>query len=180
MSITFHKCPNCGGDIFFDPITQNGKCQSCSSTFSVEELEEVSYRNDKAYNTNLYKCPSCGAEIIADSTTTVTFCCYCNGPIILSDKMEGEFKPSKIIPFKYNKENAIEEFLKWSKKKWFVPNEFTSYKQLEKISGVYIPFWLVDSNINTEVVAEARKVKTWSSGDYRYTKTDIYHAAIFL
>lgn len=175
MSTTYHKCPNCGGEIFFDPITQSGKCTSCTSIFSVKELEDIREEKEKAYNTNFYSCPNCGAEIIADTTTTVTFCCYCNGPIILSDKMKGEFRPSKIIPFKITKENAIEEFLKWSKKKWFVPNEFKSYKQLEKISGVYVPFWLVDSDINTDVIAEAKKVKTWSSGDYRYTKTDIYH-----
>ena len=174
MGITLHRCPHCGAEIKFDPETQGGKCEFCLSEFSVEEVDKMENLNEKVYETNLYNCPRCGAEIIADNNTTVTFCCYCNGPVILSDKLVGDFRQSKIIPFKYTKERAIEEFLKWSKGKWFLPKEFASNKQLEKISGVYIPFWLLDSDVTTDMVAEAKKIKTWTSGQYRYTKTDVY------
>ena len=56
-----------------------------------------------------------------------------------------------------------------------MPKEFSSYKQLEKITGIYIPFWLVTSNVTGEMSARCKRINTWVSGDYRYTKTDVYH-----
>ena len=193
MSVTSYKCPNCGAGIKFDPELQKGKCDFCLSEFTRDEIEKLNNsKNDhiKAENleqdyneewdnigerTRMYLCPRCGAEIVADINTTATFCCYCHGPVVLSDKFNGEFKPSKVIPFKIDKDKAIENFIEWSKKKWFLPKEFSSHKQLEKITGIYIPFWLVDSNVTGQMSARGKKIKTWVSGDYKYTKTDIYN-----
>lgn len=193
MSVTSYKCPNCGAEIKFDPELQKGKCDFCLSEFTIDEIEKLNNsKNDhiKAENleqdyneewdnigerTRMYLCPRCGAEIVADINTTATFCCYCHGPVVLSDKFNGEFKPSKVIPFKIDKDKAIENFIEWSKKKWFLPKEFSSHKQLEKITGIYIPFWLVDSNVTGQMSARGKKIKTWVSGDYKYTKTDVYN-----
>lgn len=193
MAVITYRCPNCGAEIKFDPTLQKGKCDFCMSEFTIADIEHLNNGNnehitnenlDKEYNnewnnikesTSYYSCPRCGAEIICDKNTTATFCCYCHGPIVLNDKFNGGFKPSKVIPFKINKETAINNFLKWSSKKWFLPKEFSSYKQLEKITGIYIPFWLVNSNVTGEMSARCKRVNTWVSGDYRYTKTDVYN-----
>lgn len=193
MSVVSYKCPNCGAEIKFDPKLQKGKCDFCLSEFSIEEIEGLNKKNkehmtiddmENEYNdewneidnkTSVYSCPRCGAKIVSDKTTTATFCCYCHGPVVLSDKFDGEFKPSKVIPFKINKDIAIENFIKWNKKKWFLSKEFSTYKQLEKITGIYIPFWLVNANITGQMSAKGKKIKSWTSGDYRYTKTDIYN-----
>ena len=193
MSVTSYKCPNCGAEIKFDPVLQKGKCDFCLSEFTISEIEKLNnlesehiktenleqhYNeewNNIAEKTRVYSCPRCGAEVVADTNTTATFCCYCHGPVVLSDKFNGEFKPSKVIPFKIDKDKAIDKFIQWSKKKWFLPKEFSSHKQLEKITGIYIPFWLVDSNVTGQMSARGKKIKTWVSGDYKYTKTDIYN-----
>lgn len=193
MSVTSYKCPNCGAEIKFDPVLQKGKCDFCLSEFTISEIEKLNnlesehiktenleqhYNeewNNIAEKTRVYSCPRCGAEVVADTNTTATFCCYCHGPVVLSDKFNGEFKPSKVIPFKIDKDKAIDNFIQWSKKKWFLPKEFSSHKQLEKITGIYIPFWLVDSNVTGQMSARGKKIKTWVSGDYKYTKTDIYN-----
>ncbi|MEN8077942.1 hypothetical protein ABFP60_13340 [Clostridioides difficile] len=193
MAAITYKCPNCGAEINFDPALQKGKCDFCLSEFTIEDIEtlnninknhiteeQLEEQHNREWNnigekTDTYSCPRCGAEIVCDKTTTTTFCCYCHGPVVLSDKLNGEFRPSKVIPFKINKDTAIENFMKWSKKKWFLPNEFSSSKQLEKITGIYIPFWLVNSNVTGQMSARGKKVSTWVSGDYRYTKTDIYN-----
>lgn len=176
MSVVSYKCPNCGAKINFNPQLQKCNCDFCLSSFDVDELESWSNESDNINDeTSLYSCPSCGAQIITDKTTSATFCCYCHGPVILSKNLSGDFKPSKIIPFKFNKDKAIESFLNWHKKKWFLPNAFASQKQLEKISGLYIPFWLMDCEVLGEFNARGEKISTWTSGDYRYTKTDIYN-----
>ncbi|WP_133015535.1 hypothetical protein [Clostridium cuniculi] len=193
MAVIVYKCPNCGAEIKFNPELQKGKCDFCLSEFTVDEIDRLNGLDNQHINkenleqnynkewdnigekTRVYSCPRCGAEIVADNTTTATFCCYCHGPVVLSDKFNGEFKPSKVIPFKIDKDKAIENFINWSKKKWFLPSEFSSSKQLEKITGIYIPFWIVDSNVTGQMSARGKKIKTWVSGDYKYTKTDIYN-----
>lgn len=185
MAVISYKCPNCGAKINFDPMLQKCNCDFCLSSFNINELELWSNESDNiktkrdTENINekisLYTCPSCGAQIIADKTTSATFCCYCHGPIILSENLSGDFKPSKIIPFMLSKEKAIESFIQWHKKKWFLPKVFRSQKNLEKISGLYIPFWLMDCDVTATLSARGEKITTWTSGDYRYTKTDIYN-----
>ena len=193
MTAVTYKCPNCGAEIKFNPEVQKGKCDFCLSEFTIDEIERLNTLDnehinkenlDYTYNkewdnidekTRIYSCPRCGAEVVVDNNTTATFCCYCHGPVVLSDKFNGEFKPSKVIPFKIDKDKAIENFMKWSKKKWFLPNEFYSSKQLEKITGIYIPFWIVDSDVTGQMSARGKKITTWVSGDYKYTKTDIYN-----
>ena len=193
MTVISYKCPNCGAEIKFDPQLQKSKCDFCLSEFTIEEVEKLNniennHINEEnlehTYNkewdnidekTKVYSCPRCGAEVVSDMTTTTTFCCYCHGPVVLSDKLKGEFRPSKIMPFKVDKDKAIEKFMEWSKKKWFLPKEFYSNKQLEKITGIYIPFWLVDSDVTGQMSARGKKITRWTSGDYEYTKTDIYN-----
>ena len=46
--------------------------------------------------------------------------------------------------------------------------------EIEKLTGVYIPFWLYDAEADGEVSGTATNIKTWRSGNYRYTKTDTY------
>lgn len=192
MGAAVYKCPNCGAHVTFDAASQMGKCDYCLSTFSIEELENYlkkesnnrdeykeerisdDLRDEIKKNTKVYSCPRCGAQVIADKSTSATFCCYCHGPVILTDKLSGDFKPSKVIPFKIDRRKAEEILLSWSKKKWFIPKEFTSAKQLEKITGIYIPYWLFDCDVNGSMYATAKKIRTWRQGDYEYTKTDIY------
>ena len=193
MAVITYKCPNCGAEIKFDPNLQKGNCDFCLSEFTINEIEKLNKIDNQHINkdnleythneewdsidkkTKVYYCPRCGAEIVSDNNTTATFCCYCHGPVVLSDKFNGEFKPSKVIPFKIDKDKAIANFMEWSKRKWFLPKEFSSSKQLEKITGIYIPFWIVDSNVTGQMSARGKKITTWISGDYKYTKTDIYN-----
>lgn len=192
MGAAVYKCPNCGAHVTFDAQSQKGKCDYCLSTFSIQELEDYLKKEDDRSgeyseeqisdelrdeinnNTRVYKCPRCGAEVVADKSTAATFCYYCHGPVILTDKLSGDFKPSKVIPFKIDKRKAEEILLNWSKKKWFIPKEFTSAKQLEKITGIYIPYWLFDCDVDGSMMAIGKKIMTWRQGDYEYTKTDTY------
>lgn len=41
MSVISYKCPNCDGELIFDPKTQKYKCEYCMSLFSQEELEAM-------------------------------------------------------------------------------------------------------------------------------------------
>lgn len=184
MESVEYKCPNCCADLKFNPATQKLDCEYCLSSFTVDEIknicantensipeEAVNMKEDFENHTHLYRCKSCGAEIMADDQQTATFCYYCHNPVILAGKMGGDFKPDQIIGFKLTKENAISSFQKWIGKRWFVPKDFKSQQQLEKLTGLYVPFWLADCNVNADYRAIGRQVRQWTSGSYRYTET---------
>ena len=113
-----HKCPNCGSKILFVPALGKWKCDNCNGEFDLEELkkhnnassEENNDKKSEVDDTNYveYHCKDCGAGIIADENTASTFCVYCGNTAILKSKLSGKFAPSKIIPFKKSKEEAID------------------------------------------------------------------------
>lgn len=186
-----NKCPSCGAAIHFKPELGKFKCDYCDSEFSAEELKDMdklkeeeiketeknkdNKSSDNYSNYVNYNCPDCGAEIIADENTAATFCVYCGNTSIIKNRLSGEFAPKYIIPFKMEKKKAIDAFKSLRKGRPLVPKSFVSEKNIEKITGVYIPFWLYDVNVSGTVNAKATKVKSWSVGDTRYTKTDYYN-----
>ena len=178
MSVYTYKCPNCGGGLEFDPKTQSFICEFCGSHFTKQEMEtnkpEEVTESTKKEETLLYSCPSCGAEIIADETTAATECFFCHSSVVLSDRLEGKFSPDEVIPFTIQKEKAIEELMGWMKKKKFVPKDFYSERQLEKITGVYFPIWYADCDVEGEMNARGTKIRIWQDSKFRYTETKFF------
>ena len=89
-----------------------------------------------------YTCPSCGAELICDSTTVATQCPYCGNPTVVPSQFDGSLKPDYILPFRLDKEAAVKALTEFYRDKKLLPKAFASANQIEKIQGVYVPFWL--------------------------------------
>lgn len=195
MGVIVYKCINCGGPLAFKADTQNWTCDYCLSEFSEEDVKKFIDREraeeeaetseqslhhakelDQEFNEKAtgYTCSSCGAEIVTDDTTAATFCYYCHNPTIIPRQLEGEYRPEMVIPFKIDRKKAEETFVKWCKSKPLLPKFFTSNSQLEKLSGIYVPFWLFDSNTTGKIEGEARRVRSYTIGDTRYTETKYY------
>ena len=188
MNTVQYKCPNCGAELTFDPAHQNFSCEYCDSTYTEAEMQTLyqqmeqqadtleSEKDEKAFEegTRLYTCQNCGAQIIAEAETAATFCYYCHAPVVLAGRLSGEYCPAYVLPFALNREDALDKFHKWCKKRWFLPKGFTSEKQLEKMSGVYVPFWVTNCQADTYVGGIAKRVRSWTEGDYRVTETQEY------
>lgn len=186
-----HKCEACGAVLKFNPHGQNWACEYCKNVYTKEQIDayeakrgveeltkdtEAVKLETNAEGMDIYSCPNCGAEIIADENTSATFCVYCKNTAILKNKLIGEFNPSKIIPFRNTLEDAKNAFKSITKGKPLAPKEFTSNANIEQIKGIYIPFWLYDYTVSADIVADAKRITSWSDGSYRYTKTDTYLA----
>lgn len=183
MDAAQYKCPNCNAELVFDPNSQKLVCEFCRSEFMLDKIkainaeasqvspEETAQKDEFETHTNLYHCQNCGADIMAEDNTTATFCYYCHSPVILAGKLTGDFKPSKIIGFRIKREQALEAFNKWCNKKKFIPNSFKSQQQLEKMTGLYVPFWVTDCYVSAHYSAIGKKTRSWTSGNYHYTET---------
>lgn len=195
--ILSYKCPSCGSTLIFDNKSQKMLCTSCDSKYDLETIQkyddilnESSTNEDINFNqcqTNLndfddnekeqmiiHTCPSCGADIITDSTTSSTECVYCGNKTIISENLSGIYKPNFIIPFKLDKEDAKNALKKFYKNKFLLPNDFVDENKIDKVTGVYVPFWLYDCDVHAKVTYESEIITTWSDSEYQYTKTDHY------
>ena len=96
MSTISIKCPNCGGELIFDPKSQKYKCEYCGSDFALDEIETEDTKAqdtsdsaqtaesgagteafeqaasddaeaaDQGASAVVYTCPSCGAHDFTD------------------------------------------------------------------------------------------------------------------
>lgn len=184
-----HKCPSCDAVLKFNPKGQNWKCEYCRGEFNLQQLEEYEKKTGKVLEKEdtakkvldpngmvIYTCKNCGAQIVADPNVSTTSCVYCKNTAILKDKLQGEFSPEYVLPFRNTKEDAIEAFKRLGKGRIFMPKEFNDQKNINEMSGIYIPFWLYDYGANGDIEATCTRVTSWRSGNYMYTKTDTYQA----
>lgn len=194
-----YKCPCCGGAINFDPSVQKMKCPYCDSEFDPKAfLEQDKRLNEQApdefnwnenvgqewesgeqESMNVFVCNSCGGEIVGDENTAATECPYCGNQVVLSGRLSGVLKPDYVIPFKLDKKAAKEKLKSYVNKKKFAPKLFKTENKLEEIKGIYVPFWLFDSDTDAAVSYKATTVRRWSDSRYNYTETnyfDVYRA----
>lgn len=188
-----YKCPNCNADIKFSAKDQRFICEYCNSSFTEQEMKDIAALQEQQHyerpeeaqqtdsefteHTSVYSCDSCGATIMADENTAATFCYYCHNPVILKGRVSGEFRPSYVLPFQIDRETAIGHFKEFVRKHKFLPKDFLSAGQQEKIVGLYVPFWVTDVNVNADMDALGKRIRSWTSGNYSYTETQEYALA---
>lgn len=189
-----YKCPCCNAGLVFRGNTQKLKCEYCDNSFDLDTVRAFNEHNQEQAETKIewdkdthvqwsenehakirsYQCPSCGGEILTDETTAASFCPYCDNPTIMPAQLQNAYRPDGLIPFKTTREDAQNAFLKLCKGKPLLPKFFTSEHQLEKITGMYVPFWLYDCQGDIQGTYKATRVRSWSDSRYHYTKTDHY------
>lgn len=187
-----YKCPCCNAGLVFGNETQQLKCEYCDNTFDIytirafnesqaqssqeefcwEDTAKQGWSEEDCRNIHTFLCPSCGGEIITDTNTAATFCPYCDNPTILPSRLSGGLKPDAVIPFQTNKEDAKTAFQRLCKGKPLLPKEFTQKQRLEKITGMYVPFWLYDCGVGFDGSYKATRVHRWSDSRFHYTKTE--------
>lgn len=191
-----YKCPNCGGAIEFNSTVQKMKCPYCESEF---EMEAVQSHNEELQNEQpdemnwdnkaggtwqqgetdgmlIYSCQSCGAQIVGDETAAATSCPYCGNNIVMKEQFAGDLRPDYVIPFKKDKNAAKAALKEHLKGKRLLPKVFKDENHIDEIKGVYVPFWLFDTDTESRFSYKATRVRTWSDANYRYTETKFYSA----
>ena len=175
------KCPNCGGKMEFNAAEQKLKCPYCDTVCEIADFEEKPDHYESSAETysdeslHVYSCNNCGGQIIMDENTVASACPYCGNPVVMVSNVVGENQPSRIIPFKLDKEKAKAEFKKHLDNKKFLPDAFKETSHLDEIKGLYVPFWIFDGEGEASLNFSAQTVRSWRSGDYEYTETSYYH-----
>ena len=186
------KCPCCNAGLIFGSQVQKLTCEYCDNTFDIDTVrtynESITKEDNYKFSwetkktqewteleqasVNAFQCPSCGGEILTDDTTAATFCPFCDNPSIMPTQLSGSLKPDAVLPFQKSKEDAVAAFLKLCKGKPLLPKDFTAQQRLEKITGMYVPFWLYDCDANIDGSYKATRIHRWSDARYHYTRTE--------
>ena len=185
-----YKCPCCGGAIAFDSTLQKMKCPYCDTEFEMETLRSYDdglqnaqdemqwetaageqWKDGETDGLRSYICNSCGGEIVGDESTAATSCPFCGNPVVMMGQLSGALKPDVVIPFKLDKKAAKEGLLKHLSGKRLVPKVFKDENHIDEIKGVYVPFWLFDTDADAQVRYRTTRLRVWSDSNYDYTET---------
>lgn len=192
-----YSCPTCGAQLYWDATKQSLYCKYCSSSFSPDDFADATIetegeqkqtatqdkRSDNVVVSEneevvVYECGTCGGEVIAQKTTMATVCPYCGEAVSITNKSVGEFRPELLIPFCHEKKEAIELFKQYVNKSFLTPAPFKQDNIIEKIQGLFVPFYLhtvVDTADNT---LKGEKVSHHRRGDDRVATHKVYNLSV--
>ena len=189
-----YKCPCCDGAIAFDSGLQKMKCPYCDTEFEMETLKSYDevlkqepddrmewdataggqWQDGEQNQLHSYVCQACGGEIVTDATTAATSCPYCDNPVVMTQQVSGWLKPDYVIPFKFDKKQAMEALKKHYGGKRLLPKIFSQQNHIDEVKGVYVPVWLFDADADAHLRYKGTRVRCWSDSNYDYTETRFY------
>ena len=170
------------------------KCPFCDTEFEVEALKAydedlksegtdnldwdtnagTQWTTDEVTGLRSYVCQSCGGEIVGDENTAATECPFCGNHAIIMQQFQGALKPDYVIPFKLDKEAAKEQYKKHLMGKFLLPKVFKDENHIDEIKGIYVPFWLFDSDADADIRYRATRTRAWSDSNYNYVETSYF------
>ena len=184
------KCAACGGPLRFDPESGKLVCDYCGTVFEIgeqkkpepeETLEGYDFSQLSAHavaegaeGLPIYNCVSCGAEVIASQQEMALTCPYCGNNIVLTEKLSGNLRPDGVIPFKITAKALPQVLQGFYKDKKLLPKGFFNDSRMEKVTGVYVPFWVFSGRLSGHLKFHGEKVSSHRSGDYIVTDTENY------
>ncbi|MBR5657909.1 MAG: hypothetical protein IKX10_00755 [Lachnospiraceae bacterium] len=189
-----YKCPGCGGALEYDPLDERMHCAYCGSSYAPEEVSRMAVKEEgpevtraeldearkrPTISMNIAVCNSCGAELAVNDVEVSSFCPYCGNAAVVMDRVEERLAPDYIIPFKVGSEQA-EAIIRAKLSGFFVPNAIKHF-EVERLRGIYIPFWLYDVYFSADQkwqysVSEGRNSKTYYAhmiGECNYKKMTV-------
>jgi DNA-directed RNA polymerase subunit RPC12/RpoP len=152
-------CAQCGA-----PMEAHDRfCPACGG----EQPAEATVSAAPAAHRHL-RCQNCGAEVSVDPNQRSYACAFCESTYVVEfDPAEsGRQPPEFVIGFAVTLEQAQSRFVQWlHDNSWFRPSDISSAEIVERLRGVYLPFW------SFSMLAESR----WSAqiGEYWY-RTETY------
>ena len=165
-------CKNCAGTLIYDPKKQALTCKNCGASFAPEDVEdadkELFQETEKIREAKLYICNHCGSEVELNDSESSAFCLYCGNPAIVFSRVIKTRCPDKIIPFKITKQKAMDDLIPYLRTTKILDDD-QRYLWLEKIRGIYLPYWIVNGTLHETVQMVTENYSGMQVEDRTYT-----------
>lgn len=177
--IISNKCTNCSGELVYDVDSGALKCTHCSS---LKDFEKESEKVEKKLLTQdstieqsktkytQFACQTCGRKHISATDTPLLRCPSC-GDNNLVKTVKIDFTPDGILPFKINKDKALEHFYMWLKTRHFAPNSLKKLGKSKVLDGFYLPAFFYDFDTSTHYSGVGINSYRTNNGQMRITRT---------
>jgi hypothetical protein len=177
-----HACAACGAQAEWNPAKQLLVCPFCgtSAPFTLDKESGALVENDLAKalrdlpdeargwlaEKRTVQCQSCKAVSVFDPERVGQNCQFCGSPSLVDYKeIKAPIRPQGLLPFKVAESQVREQIRRWYASKWLAPGKLKSRALVDRVRGVYIPYWTFDAKAVCPWEAEA--------GHYYYT-TETY------
>lgn len=184
--IRIYKCPSCGGVLQYQSGTDNMICPNCKNMQPISVVDQKtadgkttglsgqeSFDHAGSGQENMV-CPACGGPLNTTDHTAATFCPYCKSPTLIDTRFAGQYRPSRVLPFQFDKKEAQNKFKTWKGTGLLTPAKFKSAATMDKVQGVYVPYWLYSYTGNVNLQGEGLNTRITRQGDDEIIETDHY------
>jgi hypothetical protein len=153
-------CPFCGTSAPFNVDAATGAIEELDLVKALRELPDDS-RGWQAEKRTV-QCQSCKAVSVFDPQRVGQNCDFCGSPALVDyNEIKAPIRPHSLLPFKITQGQVREQIRRWYASKWLAPNKLKSRALVDRVHGVYIPYWTFDAHAVCPWTADA--------GHYYYT-----------
>jgi hypothetical protein len=153
-------CPFCGTSAPFSIDAATGAIEELDLAKALRELpdEERGWLAEK----RTVQCQSCKAVSVFDPERVGQSCDFCGSPALVDyHEIKAPIRPQSLLPFTVTDSQVREQIRKWYASKWLAPGKLKSRALVDRVHGIYIPYWTFDAHVVCPWRAEA--------GHYYYT-----------
>jgi predicted RNA-binding Zn-ribbon protein involved in translation (DUF1610 family) len=147
-------CPFCGTEAPYEADKDTGKIQEIDLVTALRELpaEQRGWQTER----RSVQCQSCKAVMVYDPARVGQNCEFCGSPALVAyDEIKAPIRPQSLLPFKVPEAQVREQMRRWYAGRWFAPNALTRRALVDRVKGVYIPYWTFDAKVHCPWQAEA-------------------------
>lgn len=196
-----NRCPKCGSsDVRLKLGSDLLICQFCRHEWHGDRVEEAfgfgegidqlrgtviasGARDIDADTASLmsFKCTGCGAEVTINTESTMTARCHwCRHVFGVNEQISNGAVPDAVLPFHISKDDAVARIRQFvDKRRLFALKAFKDQFTPENVTGVYLPYMIVDSNVSASVSGKGEiQTRQYTRGTEKNKKT-YYDADIY-
>ena len=164
-------CEHClSAQLAWDAKEGRLRCQTCGSLQESsgrdagiilehdlnEALKGRRVRGPIGQGTRLLRCETCRAEIEIPDEISASHCEFCRSPLVIPlHDTEDHYHPESLIPFAIDRSSAERAFARWLQSLWLRPRSLRSGASVQKLHGVYLPYWAFGCDVTTRWTADA-------------------------
>lgn len=171
------SCPECGAPLVWIAERQTLGCAYCGTLLPTaaasdpvaaqahlehdlaEALQNPPGGRDWGSGHREVRCGSCGAISIFIDGRVAQACDFCGSPKILAHESHGDaITPQSVLPFKVPDTAVRDAFRSWIGKRWFAPNALKAGATLDRLQGIYLPYWTFDARVSARWTAESGRM----------------------
>ena len=159
-------CPHCSAAQQFDIKSGMLRCEHCGTRSQVPPGQGspvprplaagLSQPDPEPTELQSTRCSHCYATVERTAHHVAFSCAFCGSAQVRKEEQhQRPLRVQVLVPFLIDRSQAATHFAHWLRGLWLRPSALRHLAQLEQLSGVYVPYWLLSADVESTWSAEA-------------------------